>query len=104
MKKSIFAALALAAIAFTASATTAQASNELQINKARETQTFSAIHYVETVARIRVVSPLQLLAAEEAAAQALPVVELLQADQYALRQIDRQRPLVTPGWREAPSV
>lgn len=38
--------------------------------------------------------------------RALPglAVQLLQAKQYLLRQIKRERPNMTPGWRMAPST
>lgn len=105
MKKSSFVALALAALAFGATAQTADSvSPRHTITATHEVATVTAIRYVESAGFVAMRGGQSLQIADEAASLARPRVELLRADQYALRQIDRQRPEVTPAWRECPSV
>lgn len=105
MKKSSFFALALAALAFSATAAQTEGGTAPR-------QTITVTHEVTPMTAIRHLEPITVVSlrgqslqvADEAASLARPRVELLRADQYALRQIDRQRPEVTPAWRECPSV
>lgn len=105
MQKYSLVALTLAALAFSA---TAQTSGGIA-----PVQTITATHEVATMSAVRHVCDFSyavkrggqsLQVADEEASKARPLVQLLRADQYALRQIDRQRPEVTPAWRECPSV
>ena len=105
-KSSLFAALALAACAALASAAEPQLkqSHVIQASPQRQADEMTAYRFVEfgAIAVKRTRSVLEI--AEQEAVLARPLVELQRAGQYALRQIDRQRPEVTPSWREAPSV
>lgn len=106
MKKTSFIALALAALACAASAAEPQLKQSSVIQDLPHRQAYEMTAYrlvtADVVAFKRTRSVLEV--AEQEAALARPLVELQRAEQYALRQIDRQRPEVTPSWREAPSV
>lgn len=104
MKKSSLVALALAALAFGATAQTGGGTApRLTITATHEVTTVTAIRHLEPVLVVSLRGQ-SLQVTDQAAAEAMPRVELMRADQYALRQIDRERPEVTPAWRECPSV
>jgi hypothetical protein len=53
--------------------------------------------------KVWAVDLLSAKAEPEAAAQAVPLVQRVRHFAYQLRQIKRQRPVVTPRWRMCPS-
>lgn len=107
MKKSSLVALALAALAHAASATADSHVNRSIVTSAEpfgQAAEMTAYRHVAQVAVVSLRGRSVLEAVELEAGLARPLVELQRADQYALRQIDRQRPEVTPAWRECLSV
>lgn len=106
MKKSSFVALAMCALAFSATAETAGGSAPRQtITATHEVTTLTAIRHVETIGVFKLAGqPLQLTATDEAAGLALQVTKLHRAEQYALDQLARNRPELTPQWRLVASV
>lgn len=106
MKKSSFVALALAAIACTAIPAGAAPMKESVAftGPALQAKEVTAFRHVAAATVVSVRGRSVLDTVELEASAAAPLVHLVRAHQYELRQIDRQRPDVTPTWRECPSV
>lgn len=99
-------ALALAAVLFSAAGTaTASADEQLRVINASESTEVTAFRHIDVLPAFKLPgAPLQLSAADEASAQAVIAAQMARADQYALAQLARTRPVVTPEWRLVSSV
>lgn len=96
----LLATLTVAALAFSSAPVAAQEAN---VSIVKQKTLATASRHLEVDLVVRLPMPATLLPTEQEADTALLQVQLVRADQYALRQIDRQRPDVTPTWRECPS-
>lgn len=103
-KRSILLAASIVAITLSAGMATAQAYDAPAIAKSYDSTPVSVaavfVHSVDAAP----MSVADLVAAAAAATETKPHVELHRAAQYAVGQLARQRPEVTPTWRDCPSI